>query len=667
MPSTQHASISLALAALTALALAGCGNKKTPATPAAPAKAAKAASAVFGAGKPKVDIVAFVGFECPHSRASAAGLMKVVEAHKDTVRLRVVNLPLEVHKASVPLARGFVAAAKQGQWRAFWDHFYGLKKPTAGEVFTWAGGAKLDMAKFKADLAQADDDVALDAGLAEVLGVAGTPSYLVNGALLQGAQSEAAWQKIIAGQVAMADAKLKSGVKQADLMRVLAETNSPKRAPFYVKHVLRGAPAPKAKIPVPVKRKSGVVAAKLMPAAGGGGAAVQLGGQPAGGAAPQDTIWRVIVRPDDPVIGPAHAPLTAVVFSDYECRHSKALQPTLAKLRKTYGKDLRIVYKHNPLPFHKHALHAAEAAEAARAQGKFAAMHAALFNAAPALEPQSVSAAAANAKLDTGAFQNAMSAHGARARIQQDIEQAAAVGARGTPNIFVNGRKVVGAKSFEELKPVFEMQLAAARKLVADGTPLPALYEKLVGEGRLLSSLASKPVQIDTAGAATRGPKGAAIHIVTFQDFQCPFCGRLDPHIAAMEKEFDGRVKVTWLDFPLSKIHPNAQLAAEAGKEALAQGKFWQFHAAAMADQGKLDQAGLIALGKKVGMDTKKLTQALATHSWAAQVAKDAGQAQKLGLKGTPSVFINGYAFTPQLGFSANTFRSAIRRLLGTR
>ena len=137
--------------------------------------------------------------------------------------------------------------------------------------------------------------------------------------------------------------------------------------------------------------------------------------------------------------------------------------------------------------------------------------------------------------------------------------------------------------------------------------------------------------------------------------------------MAAVEKEFDGRVKVTWMDFPLSKIHPQAQLAAEAGKEALAQGNFWQFGAAVMADQTKLDTEGLVAHAKKVGMDTKKLRAALKSHKWTAQVAKERAEGAKLAVKGTPSVFINGYSFTPQLGFSANTFRSAIRRLLGAR
>ena len=666
----------LSLLAAVVLLTTGCGQK-TPTTPGAePAKpGAKAMAgldrAQLGATQPTVDVLAFVGFECQHCRASADTLLSVLETNKQLMRLRIINLPLDVHPHSVALAKGFIAARRQGQWQSYWRHIFGLKAATDADVLTWATGAKLDLAKFKADLASPDvaAELGADAGLAGALGVAGTPSYLVNGALLQGARKADEWQRIIASQVALAADLRKKGTKDADLLRALADRNSPKRAPHYAALVLEGKAPKPAVVPVNTKkRKSGVVSAKLLPGGGGGSGAVQLGGPRVGSGIDETrTVWRVVVRPDDPVRGPKAAPLTVVVFSDYECPYSKTLQGTLTALMAKYGKDLRIVHKHNPLPFHALAMGAAEAAEAARAQGHFWEMHDALFAAAPDLKPAALSRIAAEIKLDKQSFDNAMSAHGARNRVQADMEQAAAVGARGTPNLFVNGRKVVGAKTVADLAPLLDAELAAAKKLIADGTAAAAVYEKIVGEGRLLDSLTPKAVMIDTTGAATRGPKGAAIHIVTFQDLQCPFCARLDVHIAAVEKEFDGRVKTTWMDFPLHKIHPHAQLAAEAGKEALAQGKFWAFQAVVMADQSKLDEAGLLALGAKAGLDVKKLRAALKSHKWAAAVAKEAAEGEKLGLKGTPSVFINGYAFTPQLGFSANTFRSAIRRLLGAR
>ncbi|MCO4760053.1 MAG: thioredoxin domain-containing protein [Myxococcales bacterium] len=665
----------IAIACAVAMLTVGCGPKETETTGKGKAtKGAKSAGldrAQLGAEKPSVDIIAFVGFQCAHCKKSADALLQLATTHSKDVRLRIVNLPLDVHADSVALAKGFVAARMQGKWQAYYKHIFSLPKATADDVVKWAAGAGIDAAKFKKDLASkaVADEVGVDAGIAGALGVAGTPSYLVNGALLQGARAAEEWKSIIDGQKALAAKKTKDGVKAADLMRTLAKANSPKRAPHYARIVLKGELPAAATVPVKTKkRKSGVVAAKLLPAGGSGGGTVQLGGAAAKDTGiDRNTVWRVIVRPDDPVRGAKDAPLTVVVFSDYECKFSKQLQPTLKALEGEFGKDLRIVHKHNPLPFHQRAMAAAEAAEAARAQGQFWKMHDALFAAAPALQDTDLSKLAADIKLDKAGYDNAMSAHGAQRRVRSDVEQAAAVGARGTPNLFINGMKVVGAKTKADLMPLMRSQLAAAKKMIAGGTPAATVYDKIVGQGRLLSSLSAKAATIATLGAATRGPKGAAIHIVAFEDFQCPFCARLDQHIAAMEREFDGRVKVTWMDFPLSKIHPQAQMAAEAGKEALAQGKFWQFHAAVMADQHDLTEPGLLILAKKAGVDTKKLRAALKSHKWAADVAKERAEGQKLALKGTPSVFINGYAFTPQLGFSANTFRSAIVRLLGAR
>ena len=210
-------------------------------------------------------------------------------------------------------------------------------------------------------------------------------------------------------------------------------------------------------------------------------------------------------------------------------------------------------------------------------------------------------------------------------------------------------------------------ELKRVAELVKAGTPADGVYDAIVGKGKLLDSLASEAKAIDTTGAATRGMAAAAIHIVGFQDFQCPFTARLDPHVAAIEQEFPGRVKVTWMDFPLIHIHPQAQSFAEAGQEALKQGRFWQFHAAVMADNSKLDDKVLLERAKKAGMNVKALQEALKLRTHATTVVKQRTQGEALGVKGTPSVFINGHAFVPQTGFSANTFRVAVRRLLGTR
>ncbi len=650
--------------------LTGCGPKKPADTPAAaaPAAAPTLERAGFGSSSPKVDVLAFVGYQCPHCKASSADLLAAFKAHEGVARLRIVNLPLDAHPDSVELARAAVAARKMGLWQQWWEHAFGAESVDAATIGSFAERKDVDKAKFEALRASPEvaDEVAWDVALASALGVAGTPSYLVNGALLQGAQSRETWDGIVKTQSDVAAELLQKGTAPDKLMTTLIEQNSPKRAPFYIKHVLNGERPAAAPVPAKVERKSGIVGAQIAPAGANGmpvGQTLRFGDT---GDDP-NTVWRVLVRGDDPVRGPTAAPVTVVIFGDFECPFTAKMATTLTSLRNDLGDQVRVVWKHNPLAIHPGAAAAAKAAEAARAQGKFWEMHDALFAAGAPLDQAKIEAAATTAGLDLGAFRTALAATGADDRLAGDMEQVDALGMRGTPNLYVNGRHLIGAMELDALRTIVDEELAKAKTRLDGGTALPGLYDAIIGEGKLLSSLAAKAVTIDTTLGVTRGLPGAAVHIVAFQDFQCPFSGRLDPHLRAIEAEMDGRVKVTWMDFPLTDIHPNALLAAQAGREAQAQGKFWEFHAAAMAAQDKLDQDGLLALGKQVGMDVKALAKALESKKWAADAEASGKIARDLGLKGTPSVFINGYAFTPQLGFSAQTFRTAVQRVLRTR
>ena len=623
-----------------------------------------------GTSTAKVDVLAFIDYQCPFCSSNAKELLAVADKHKDVMRLRVVNLPLDVHANSVVLAKGTVAAQKHGKWRAYYLKILGMESANRDSVIGWAVDAGLDAKAFKADLdgREMADVVAADVAMAGALGVTGTPSYIVNGGLLQGAIDGAAWDKLIASQSAKYDELAKQGGERDEVMAKVVTANAKDRAASYAKYVVAGKRAPARPVPAKVERKSGVASAEIAPAGGGMGG-IKIGEPVRVGDTSGDSsiVWRVGVRPDDPVRGPEHAPVTIVVFEDMQCPYCQKLQSTLEQVRKKYGDKLRIVFKHNPLPFHDNAMDAAIAIEAARAQGKFWQMHDAVLQGQDKLLAADLVDKAKAIGLDMAQYDNSITSAGAKPRIQQDIEQAAALGARGTPNLYIHGRKLVGAKKIETLTKLVDEELQKAQKLISAGTPLSEVYRKMVGEGRLLDSLSSTSSSIDVTEGTTRGPPGARIHIVTFQDLQCPFCARLDQHIRVVEKEFPGLIKVTFMHFPL-QIHPQARMAAQAAHEAGKQGKFWEFVEAAMANQSKLDKDGLLATARSLKLNARAMRKVLGgknpkkDHSLAVQRSYSEGV--KHGVKGTPTVFINGHSFTPQLGFSANTFRSAIVRLL---
>jgi protein-disulfide isomerase len=163
------------------------------------------------------------------------------------------------------------------------------------------------------------------------------------------------------------------------------------------------------------------------------------------------------------VRGDPRAPVTVLVFSDFECPFCGRANPTLKLVEQAYGADVRIVWKHQPLPFHANAIPAALAAEAAREQGKFWEMHDKLFEHQRALGADTFERLARELGLDASRFKASLADPRLKARIEQDQALAQRVGASGTPTFIVGGERVVGAVPFEAMKPVIDRQLALAK------------------------------------------------------------------------------------------------------------------------------------------------------------------------------------------------------------
>lgn len=142
--------------------------------------------------------------------------------------------------------------------------------------------------------------------------------------------------------------------------------------------------------------------------------------------------------------------------------------------------------------------------------------------------------------------------------------------------------------------------------------------------------------------ARIEGDPKAPITIVEFGDFQCPFCGRVEPTLTALLKKYKGKVKLAFRDFPLTTLHPYAEIAAEAGRCAEAQGKFWPMHDAMYADQSKLDEADLNETAGRLGMNKAAFSACLKSGRYKASIAQDEADGSRAGVNGTPAFFING-------------------------
>jgi protein-disulfide isomerase len=147
--------------------------------------------------------------------------------------------------------------------------------------------------------------------------------------------------------------------------------------------------------------------------------------------------------------------------------------------------------------------------------------------------------------------------------------------------------------------------------------------------------------KVDPGKSQSKGAKNPALQVVIFSDFQCPFCGRVEPTLKQMEKEYAGKVRFTWKNYPLP-FHNNAQPAAEAAMAAGAQGKFWEMHDKLFANQQQLDRPTFEKYAQELGLDMNKFKADLDANKYKDVIDAEQKEGSALGVQGTPAVFING-------------------------
>jgi protein-disulfide isomerase len=193
-------------------------------------------------------------------------------------------------------------------------------------------------------------------------------------------------------------------------------------------------------------------------------------------------------------------------------------------------------------------------------------------------------------------------------------------------------------------------------------------FKSLRSKAKVVTYLKPPPVfraALSIAGEPFKGSEKAAVTIVKFEDFQCPFCKQVQPTFNELLSRYNGKVRLIHKDLPLESLHPQARQAAEAARCAYEQGKFWEYHDKLYANSPKASADNLKSYAKEVGLNVDSFDGCFASGKYKAVVQTDLNEGTQLGLSGTPTFFINGREISGNQPLEA--FEAIIDEELGER
>ncbi len=193
-------------------------------------------------------------------------------------------------------------------------------------------------------------------------------------------------------------------------------------------------------------------------------------------------------------------------------------------------------------------------------------------------------------------------------------------------------------RPFEDVKPQLQQNLKKAKIQQARQD----YYTRLREQAKVSILLGPPRVEVSFDPARVRGNPQAKVIIVEFSDFQCPYCSQVQATLKSILAKHEGTVAVAFRDLPVTQIHPQALMAAEASRCAGEQRKFWEYHDLLFGDQGRLDRSGLLEKARTLKLDEKQFDSCLSTEKYKAQVQQDSQEGMRAGVSGTPGFFING-------------------------
>ncbi len=347
--------------------------------------------------------------------------------------------------------------------------------------------------------------------------------------------------------------------------------------------------------------------------------------------------------------GPEDAPVTVVNFSDFQCPFSKRSVDLMEGLLKKYNGKVRYVFKHFPLSFHKWAKPASYAAIAAQNQGKFWEYYAKVYTDVKNINEEVLIGYAKELKLDMDKFNADRTSAETAAKVQADITQGSLFGVRGTPTLFINGIRIVGSNT-AKIQETLIKQIAAGEQLKAKGVKDP--YSKN-GKTKFIPPKREAPAVsqdvhkvVIPSHAPVWGADDALVTVVLFDDFECPFCAKLYATYEQLKKDYEGRIRIAFVNLPLG-FHKKAKDAAYAAMAAHKQGKFWEVYSFLFTRQKEWNHVPdfkewLESKKEELPVEWEQFKKDMESDAVKNIVENDIKAAGALSLRGTPASFVNG-------------------------
>jgi protein-disulfide isomerase len=207
-------------------------------------------------------------------------------------------------------------------------------------------------------------------------------------------------------------------------------------------------------------------------------------------------------------------------------------------------------------------------------------------------------------------------------------------------NFYVQNSERMQGRSFEQMSAAIQQYLEEQQRTTAR-SDLIAELRKAGPPIRVLIDAPRLAVAV-TTDDPSQGIATAPVTVVEYSDFQCPFCQHVMPTLKELRTKYGDKMRLVWKDFPLTQIHPQAFVAAQAGNCAREQGKFWEYHDRLFANQQALQPEFLKKYASEVGMDPTKFNACLDSAKYEAKVQESLGVGTGLGITSTPTVYVNG-------------------------